>query len=163
MHRRYLKKKGGMRELSCMRKEKKRREKKETKWAQVSSECTLGFWLRVREVRTWATSVVSPPNFRKSIINLSSASADNLKYPRSQQIKIEGVRSTSAIKRVQPRTSIREELIRLGASCGRSAEARHTVWLYYNNQTLPTVIRLRRSTTRTKVMCSEHITAKYLL
>ena len=69
--------------------------------------CTLGFWLRVREERTWATSVVSTPNFRESIINLSTTFADNLEHLRSQQTSIEGVRSTSAIKKVQSRTSIR--------------------------------------------------------
>ena len=46
-----LREKGGMKKLSSVRKEKKRREKKEIEWVQVSSVSTLGFWPRVREVR----------------------------------------------------------------------------------------------------------------
>ena len=104
------------------RKEKDRKEKRE--WAQGFSWSTLGFLPKVREARRWATSVVIPPNFRESFINLSSTSADDLEYSKSWPIKIDGVRSTSAVERILQRTSIREEPIRSGASCGWSTEAR---------------------------------------
>ena len=53
-----------------MRKEKKRREKKRReKGRRVFCE--------------YPTSVVSPPNFRESFINLSSTFADDSEHPRS--------------------------------------------------------------------------------
>ena len=143
-----------------VRKEKKRKEERKGAGSFVS---TLGFLPRVREVRRWATSVVSPPNFRKIFNILSSMFADDLKHPKNWQTSIEGVRSASAVERALQRASTREESIRPRALCGWSTEARHTVWLYHDDQTLSTVIRLRWSTTRTKILCSEHITVKCLL
>ena len=140
--------------------EKERKERKSVRRVLVSS---LGFQPGVREVRRWATSVVSPPNIRKIFNILSSMSADDLKYSKNRQTSIEGVRSASTVERVLQRASTREESIRSKTLCGWSTEARHFVWLYRDDQTLPTMIRLRWSTIRTKVMCSEHITVKGLL
>ena len=140
--------------------EKERKERKSVRRVSVSSS---EFQPGVREVRRWATSVVSPPNFRKIFNILSSTSVDNLEYPMNRQTSIEGVRSASVVKKALQRASTREESIRLEALCGWSIEVSHIMWLHCDDQTLPTVIRLRRSTTRTKVLCSEHITAKCLL
>ena len=140
--------------------EKERKERKSVCRVSVSSS---GFQPRVREVRRWATSVVSPPNFREILNILSSIFVDDLEHPKNRQTSIEGVRSASIVERALQRASTHEESIRPEASCGRSAKARYIVWLRRNDQTLPTIIRLRRSTTRTKILCSEHITIKYLL
>ena len=51
MHMTFLERKGGVRKALCVRKEKKRREKKETERVQGFSESTLEFLPRVREVR----------------------------------------------------------------------------------------------------------------
>ena len=143
--------------VNILPREKEWKERKSMRRVSVSSS---GFQPRVRKVRRWATSVMSPPNFRKISNILLSMSVDNLKHPKNWQISIKRVWSASTIERTLQRASTREESIRPRASCGWSTEARHTVWLCCNDQTLPTVIRLRWSTTGTKVMYSEHITVK---
>ena len=147
----FLREKSGREEAFCvvLRSSKISRGKKRKRVGARFFLCTLGFLPRVREVRKWATSVVSPLDFREIFINLSSISADDLGHPKSQQIKIEGVRSTSAVERVLQRTSIHEESIRSRALCGWSVEVRHTMWLHYDDQIFPTVIRFQRSTTCT--------------
>ena len=110
--------------------EKERKERKSVRRVSVSSS---GFQPRVREVRRWATSVVSPPNFRKIFNILSSMSVDNPEHPKNRQTSIEGVRSASTVKRALQRPSTREESIRSRASCGWSAETRYTMWLHCND------------------------------
>ena len=142
----FWRKKMGREEALCMRWrsktfQEKKKEKKE-KWAQGFSVSSLGFQPGVREVRRCATSVVSLPNFRKSFINLSSTLADNPKNLKSQQTSIEEVRSASTIERALQRASTREEPFRSGALCRRSTKVGYTVWLYYDDQILPTMIKL---------------------
>ena len=108
-------------------------------------------------------SVTSPPNFREIFNILSNTSTDDPEHPKNRQTSIDGVRLASIVERALQRASTRKESIRSGASCGRSTEARHAVWLHRDDQTLSMVIRLQRSTIRTKILCSEHITVKYLL
>ena len=110
------------------------REKKSKRVGAGSSVCTLGLLPRVQEVRKWATSVMSPPDLRERFINLSGTSTIDPKHTRYWQIKIEGVRSASAVERILQWTSIREEPIRPKASCGWSTETRHTVWLHCDDQ-----------------------------
>ena len=88
---------------------------------------------------------------------------DTISNTKNRQTSIEGVRSASTVERALQRAGTHKESIRSGASCGRSTEARHAVWLHRYDQTLSTVIRLQRSTIRTKVLCSKHITVKCLL
>ena len=140
--------------------EKERKERKSVCRVSVSSS---GFQPGVQKVRRWAMSVVSPPNFREIFNILSSISADDPEHLKNWQTSIEGVRSASTVERALQWASTRKESIRPEASYGRSAEVRHTVWLYCDDQILLTVIRLRRSTTRVKVLCSEHRTVNCLL
>ena len=120
MRRRFLRKKSGCEEAFCvnLKSSKILRGKKRKRVGAGFSVCTLGLLPRVRKVRKWATSVVSPPDLRESFINLSSISTDDPECSKNRQIKIEGLRSALAIERILQRTSIREEPIRSGASCG---------------------------------------------
>ena len=88
------------------------KERKERKLGAGFLVCTLGFLPRVREVRLVCHECRESTKFQGEIHQPLSNCADNPECLRSRHTSIEGVRSTSAIKRVKSRTSIREEPIR---------------------------------------------------
>ena len=97
----FLRERVAWESLCAWEKKRKEEKRKETERAQgFSFVSILGFLPRVWEVRRWATSIVNPPNFRESFINLSSSFADDPKHPRSRQTPIEGVRLASAIEMI---------------------------------------------------------------